>query len=202
MSYDDRAHFLGLDLGKVSDFAALARLSRHTVNNVATYAGTYLHRWKIGTPYTDVIKDMIKVLQSESLQKGKVTLVVDATGVGLPVVDMLKEAKRAARLSTTIRPVIITGGHKAHREDDVDYVPKRLLVSTVQALLQTGRFKFAKELPEATTLAGELQNFQLTVTEAMHDTYEGRKGTHDDLVLAVALALWCGMRASGRLVTW
>jgi hypothetical protein len=74
------------------------------------------------------------------------------------------------------------------------YVPKRLLVSTVQVLLQTRRFKFAGQLPEAATLISEMQSFQLTITEAANDTYEGRRGAHDDLLLAVALGLWGGSR--------
>jgi hypothetical protein len=91
-----------------------------------------------------------------------------------------------------LHPVVITGGHDVNYEGGVWKVPKRHLVGTIQASLQTGRVKFASQLPEAKTLASELQNFQLTITENANDTYEGRKGSHDDLVLAVALALWAG----------
>ena len=30
----------------------------------------------------------------------------------------------------------------------------------------------------------------LTITKAFNDTYGGRAGTHDDMVLAIALAAW------------
>jgi hypothetical protein len=69
-------------------------------------------------------------------------------------------------------------------------VPKRILVGTLQALFHGKRLKFAETLPEAPTLVKELLAFQVTVTEAANDTYAGRTGTHDDLVLSVALAAW------------
>ena len=96
-------------------------------------------------------------------------------------------------------PVVITGGHKAHSDGGNHYIPKRTLVSTLQRNLQTRRRQIAAKLPEAATLTRELQDFQLTITEAANDTYEGRKGAHDDLVLAVALGLWAGLHERVRV---
>ncbi len=36
----------------------------------------------------------------------------------------------------------------------------------------------------------EMLAFQVTISEAANDRYEGRAGAHDDLVLDVALAGW------------
>jgi len=64
---------------------------------------------------------------------------------------------------------------------------------TVQVYLQSKRLKIASQLPEADTLTRELQNFQVKITDAANDTYGAwREGTHADLVLAAALALWTG----------
>ncbi len=74
-------------------------------------------------------------------------------------------------------------------------MPKRNLVSIVQVALQTDRLKIAPELPAAQTLVRELQNFQRKTTDAANDTYGAwREGTHDDLVLAVALGLYVGKK--------
>ena len=64
---------------------------------------------------------------------------------------------------------------------------------TVQVYLQSKRLKIASQLPEADTLTRELQNFQVKITDAANDN-DGAwsEGTHDDLVLAAALALWTG----------
>ncbi len=87
--------------------------------------------------------------------------------------------------------VTITGGITPSRDSDGYRVPKRDLVSTLQVLLQTQRLKVAQGLPDAAVLVQELLNFQVKITDAANDTYGAwREGTHDDLVLAVALAVW------------
>jgi hypothetical protein len=63
-------------------------------------------------------------------------------------------------------------------------------------LIMKKRLKIAPQLPEAQTLVREMQTFQVKISlDTAHDSYGAwREGTHDDLVLAVALALWKGMR--------
>ena len=64
-------------------------------------------------------------------------------------------------------------------------------MSTIQVLLQTKRLKIATLLPEAKTLLEEMTNFQVKISLAGHDSYGAwREGTHDDLLLAVAMACW------------
>lgn len=70
-------------------------------------------------------------------------------------------------------------------------VPKRDLVSVIQVLLQTKRLKIPTLLPEAQILLEEMTNFQVKISLAGNDSYGAwREGTHDDLLLAVALACW------------
>jgi hypothetical protein len=72
-------------------------------------------------------------------------------------------------------------------------VAKRLLVSVVQATLQTGRLKVAPGLGLAEILKKELFAFRVRISVAADETYgaaEVRDGEHDDLVLAVAMAAW------------
>ncbi len=60
-------------------------------------------------------------------------------------------------------------------------------------LLQSERLKIAKALPEALVLQEGLLNFQVKITDAANDSYGAwREGSHDDLVLAVAVAAWFG----------
>jgi hypothetical protein len=65
-----------------------------------------------------------------------------------------------------------------------------MLISRVTALLHEGRLKIAKELPDAAALVEELGAFRATVTESGRWTFGARSGAHDDLVLALAIALW------------
>jgi hypothetical protein len=59
------------------------------------------------------------------------------------------------------------------------------LVSALQVVLQSGRLKIARGLPEAETLVNELLNFKSKISAAGHDSYEAwRESVHDDLVLS------------------
>jgi hypothetical protein len=70
-------------------------------------------------------------------------------------------------------------------------VPKKELVSVLQVMLQARRIKVAPTLPEAKTLVRELTTFQVKITPAANEVFGAwREGQHDDLVLAVAIAIW------------
>jgi hypothetical protein len=70
------------------------------------------------------------------------------------------------------------------------HVPKGILISTLDARLHLGELRIAAALTEAGPLADELKDFQRKVSAAGRSTWEARVGKHDDLVLAVAIALW------------
>jgi hypothetical protein len=125
-------------------------------------------------------------------------LVVDFTGVGRPVADMM----RKEGLSFT--PVLIHGGDAETRDGAVHRVPKRNLVSAAQIALQSGRLGISTELELAETLRRELLNFKVKINIATkHDSYEAwRERDHDDLVLATALACWRATRRKGVLYTF
>ncbi len=146
----------------------------------------HLERIPLGTRYPQVVERVVALMRTPPLA-GNSFLVVDASGVGTPVVDMFRAA-----LAEVVE-IVITGGTEVTFDPDGSRrykVPKRDLVSSIQALLQASRLRIAAGMPEAQTLVNELLNFQLTITERMHDTYEGRQGSHDDLVLSVAMAVW------------
>lgn len=58
--------------------------------------------------------------------------------------------------------------------------------------------------PEAQTLLEEMTNFQVKISQAGHDSYGAwREGTHDDLLLSVALACWAAeKRALPKGLRW
>jgi hypothetical protein len=206
--------YCGLDLGQQQDYTALAvaeRLEVGTGERVADpdtvlgettavhYHVRHLERLPLGTSYPEVVK-RVQALVTQPPLVGDVALAVDATGVGLPVVDWLRTA---ALGETALFPVLITAGAHEHHERGAYHVPKGVLVARLQVLLQTERLKIAAALPEAATLTRELLNFKVKVTLAAHETYEAwREGIHDDLVLAAALAVWLGEREGGGLHIW
>ena len=124
-------------------------------------------------------------------------LVVDSTGVGAPVVDMMeKEGLCPYAIS-------IHGGDAVGSEGRKYRVPKRDLVSTLQVLLQTQRLKVAEGIKDAQLLVEELLNFRIKISASGHDSYEHwRESAHDDLVLAVALACWMAENMREPRLRW
>jgi hypothetical protein len=178
-----------LDLGQTADPSALAVLEQTQdadPDSRARYACRHLKRWPLGTPYPAIVAELGQLLATPPLPQ--CTLVVDATGCGRPVVDMIRQARPPAGLV----PVTITAGHTLTYGTDGYHVPKREWVSTLQLLLQGRRLQIARALPEAGTLERELLSFQTRITPAAHEAFGAwREDTHDDLVMALALAGWC-----------
>ncbi len=202
---------IGLDLGQAQDPTATAVIERLSKgDSPASYQCRHLDRFALGTSYPSVVQQvkalalapqLSRTVDSVSLLAAvgggmrrrreeivvRPRLVVDATGVGRPVVDMLRVAG--------LEPIAITiTGGDAVTFDGGYRVPKRDLVSVMQVLLQSGRFKIASALPYAQTLTSELLQFRVKINElTAHDSYGAfRDREHDDLVLAVAVACWLG----------
>jgi hypothetical protein len=106
--------------------------------------------------------------------------------VGPAVTDIFSKRGR------TFKAVKIHGGDVESCEEGTYRVPKRNLVSALQAALQTGTLKIASSLKLAEVLREELLNFRVKIDlRTAHDSYEHwREGDHDDLVLAAAMAVW------------
>jgi hypothetical protein len=175
--------YVGLDLGQVSDYTAVCVAERVSESPVELHV-VHLERFR-GVLYPEVADRVGRLMDSPRLKNAE--LVIDATGVGPAVTDIFA---RSGRRFTAVK---IHGGDAVSNPSRGEYrVPKRDLVSGLQVLLQSGRFKIAAGLDHAETLRAELLNFRVKVNIATgHDSYEAhREGDHDDLVLAAAMAAW------------
>ena len=96
-------HYIGLDLGQRRDHTAIAIVSSVNIvldgRDPVTHATrsrdelrlVHIHRFTLGTSYTTypkVIRRIANILGASA----PITLVVDGSGPGLPVVNMLREA--------------------------------------------------------------------------------------------------------------
>jgi hypothetical protein len=213
---DVEQYVLGCDLGQAADYTALSVLEKHqelttTVEqkgfeppNSVTHRRNvfrlrHLQRLKLGTSYPDVCAIVGVMLKALPPAKNAPALIIDKTGVGAPIFDLMQKAG--------LRPigVTITGGHDESRPASNQFlVPKRNLVSVLAILLQSGRLKVAPDLAEAETFVTELSAFKAKISATGHDSYSSwRESVHDDLVLSVALAAWFGERKQmATHVTW
>jgi len=209
--HTETQYIVGLDLGQAKDPTAISILEKvipfreevvqvtpvradfHQVPEPAVYHCTHLDRFALRTSYPKIVDQVAHVMRDPRLRDAK--LIVDATGVGRPVVDMIRDA------GLSPIGVIITGGDSESSGEGLSRVPKRNLVSIIQILLQERRLVIADGLSHAATLVNELLNFQVKINDKAHDSYGAwRESVHDDLVLATALAAWWGERNGGITV--
>ena len=110
--------YVGLDLGQRQDFSALAVVEREDLKFAWMPAPRelsvrHLERMELGTPYPKVVERVCEVMRHPNVVHQS-RLVVDATGVGAPVVDLLRSAGLGVRLTT----VTITGGERARGQGE------------------------------------------------------------------------------------
>ncbi len=200
-----RDFIIGVDLGQARDYTAIAVLERfeELTGKAAKgrwltqvrYEMPHLERPPLGTSYPAIIdrlKDLIVRLPAHERLK----ILVDRTGCGRPVVDLMRKEK------LQVVPITITAGGSVTGSAYGGYnVPKRELVSNLAIQFQADRLKISRALPEAAQLIEELQNFKMKITLAGNDTYEAwRESDHDDLVLAAAMACWFGEKRLGSIL--
>ena len=166
---------LGVDLGQAQDPTAIAIAEmREPEIHVR-----HLERVPLGTPYPQVIERIAALMERLPVA----SLVVDATGIGRPVIDQMRRA------GLEPIPVTITGGRFTSFDMTMWRVPKQALLRPLVAATEAGRLKVAKGLSEAETFQRELQAFQRRITARGYSAFGG-VGEHDDLVIAAALICW------------
>ncbi len=194
---------IGLDLGQKRDHTAivvLERLRRHAylVGPDKELLVRAAERLPLGLAYpeiVEIVKHVVRVVSARLGHGDSCQLVVDATGVGKPVVDML----HPSGLGCWMTAVTITSGDKQHArsgEGSSMNVPKQNLMAGLQLALDQEELRIAKKMPSAGTLTRELLDVRMARREFGGNQYgaEGA-GKHDDLVIALALAVW-------RAKTW
>jgi hypothetical protein len=143
----------------------------------------------LGTSYPSVVERLARLVVAITAE-GTIRLAVDATGVGRPVVDMLRPVVKNLVAVTIMAGSAVNQGRRGEVR-----VPKTDLIGGVQAALGQQRLRIAAALPETDALVHELLNFRSSQGSSDHETLSAGAGAHDDLVLALALGLWQERRA-------
>ncbi len=177
---------LGLDLGLRRNPTALALLedvTRPTGEFDYVYYQSQmetalvlrnLQRLPLETPYAELPGYLERYLDGLA-KRGPVNLMVDATGVGLPVVELLQLAQLPARL----KPVVITGGESVGQLPHAASVPRSMLLQNLRVVLETGGLR----IPSGLRLLRELK-------QELRALGDPKSRTPDDMAFALALAVW------------
>jgi hypothetical protein len=201
---------LGLDLGKERDPSALVIAERINFTRPAplkvthgdgyelldAYQVRHIVRFELGTPYDAVVGEVARLMTTDQLREESL-LVFDRTGVGGAVADLFQTAYQRGELGPCQWPlgITLTGGFGRHAGASGYYqtsVHKGDLVQRLYMLLERGLVKIPLGLAVADQLTKEVRAFRLkqsTTTGNLSFEAE-READHDDLVIALALAVW------------
>lgn len=177
---------IGFDCGQAKDFSAVSILRKEGYR----YEVAHLERLPLNMSYPKQVEHIFVLMHRKPLDKATKTLCIDYTGVGRPVVDLCEDRG--------LNPIglAITAGNSVNWNEERNRVsvPKRDLINILQICAQNDRLKVASGLNFGPVLVKELESFRVKIDpRTAHDSYGSwREGEHDDLVLSVAIALWCG----------
>lgn len=188
--------YVCVDLGQVQDYTAIMNLNeevyydRVTHRDQVKYTVNHMERHR-EISYPDICVKIANLMLHPKLNNP--ILLVDQTGVGRPVVDLLRK--------NDLSPIgiTITGGHTYTLTGEGDYhVPKKELVSALISLAQSGRLKLIRSLPETEVLMKEMENFRVKVSARTgEESFEAwREQEHDDLVIALSMGAWFATQGS------
>lgn len=200
---------LGADLGKENDFTAICFLQKRTPidrnsrpNGYPMYEVLMMKRFALKTSYVSIVKEISNRLKHPPfdafqdnrgithLVKIPTYLTFDKTGTGAAVAELLKNDSFLENRLDDLRAVNITGGREPSEGNDALNIPKRDLIMATLIAFEKGHLEFAADMPELSLLIDELQNFEMRFTAKGNDTYSAKGTNHDDLVLALSLAVW------------
>jgi len=191
---------ISVDIGKKRDYTAVAGMEKiqnkwawpyeDRNDGEPYYRLKFIERLPLDTDYDiqiEAIKWIFGAVVEEYKEKNiKPLVVVDATGCGLVVFDLVRK-----HIPST-NGIWFHGGKNVTRDGAVYNVPQGDLAMVLQIMMQSERLTYASNIPELETLKKELLNFSYKVNiNTGHTHFEAwRERDHDDQVYAVACALW------------
>ena len=203
MLHQVRYTFLGLDLGQRQDFSALAVVDlAETVSTRRdpvtcaflrdqTLILRSLERFPLGTDYTELAaharRHIVTPPPFAPASTPKASLAIDAGGPGGPVVNMFRHAGLPCDMFPVMMTSGVTGGDLARGGYSA---PRRELAGLLRVALESRMLRIPGDLPLCRQLLHEIRTFSPI----------GGQSEHDDMAVAVALALWVAHRRFPGLV--
>ena len=197
---------LGVDLGQTCDSSVFALVSRVTEGSrqwdmtpqkqrieqpTIRYEVNYIRSIPLNTSYTDVVADLVNVYRNLDA-RAPTDLVVDQSGVGRPMADLIKaEGIRFAG-------VTILGIAETRQAKPGEWrISRNELISRYQAGLSSGDLKYGA-FSEREHLREETIGLTGGYTGAGNFRIDTRSGAHDDRVVAASLAYWWASKPRAR----
>ncbi len=159
----------------------------------------YLDRVPLEASYPEIVTRISTLLEAPEIKDGETCgtpdVILDVTGSGKAIIELFKRAE----IKAVLVKIVGAGAEEDEHEANDWRVPKVELVGALRVVYEAERLKMAKGLDLVKTLVRELGEFKMRPPRIdPKDPESWREGQFDDLVFAVALAVW---RASRRVPT-
>ena len=135
----------------------------------------------------------IEEIEEASAPLGYVQMGADGTRIGAPITQLLRRVTAVA-----LRMVILTAGEAGSQVGAFEWhVLKRDLLASLLVAMKTHRIGVHPTCPFSQDLKDELKSIQRTVSERRHDSYAAAGSGHEDMAMALYLAVWQTEKAAG-----
>src|SRR5215468_8902842 len=152
-----------------------------------------LERLPLRTPYPSIAARIIDIVRR--LPRLQTSVIVDRTGAHAAY-DMLIE-KGLSPVGMTI-----SGADSVNWAGRYVTVPKMRLLTGLLSICYRGELEISKSLRDCGELRRQLQNIGTMATDAgTGETWRARRG-HDDLVIAVSMAVWYLENQGPNFASW
>lgn len=195
-----KLYFIGVDVGQVQDYTAIAVVEALPVKGEDLRLRChYLQTMPLGLQFRDIARRLSEIeAKLKARGEAAVTILVDATGPGQPVPELIRGLVKCDVISCRF-----TSGAEPAYEGSYWKLPKPAVVTRLKIFLQEKRLELPGKTKDQTQarvineMLLELQNFQYNQPEegARAETFEAKVGSHDDMVTALGLAVWGAKRA-------
>ena len=188
--YGFTERYIGIDLGKRQDHTAIVLLScsftraAHRDPITQAYPITahlelvHAEAVPLGTDHLSLPARLRALLAAQPGPYRQTHLILDATGEST-LIELLRQDRHLK--VATFQPVAITGGYQTNQlPGGYKGIPRPDLLTRLRTALATRKLTLPSEAPGLPDLVDELTHFRS----------DGTQPEHDDLVFALALAIW------------
>jgi hypothetical protein len=197
---------VGLSVGQGAQPTGVAVLERRKPRSEvpATYACRHFRRWLFpATAYPVLVAHLNSILGDARL--GGPSLIVEAGPSTKAVLSILRQH----RLPVKIYGVEVKTSADDRKVESLWKLGKGTLIETTRQVIQDRRLAFDDKMPQgvitttppAQTIYHALATYPYNEAAMANEAFASRDGEYDDLVLAVALACWCGEKCQ-RTFEW
>ncbi len=179
---------IALDPAQLRDWSALAVVDMQykTTEKRFEYDLVAMGR-KQGLPYDQIVDWVIRTLKRPEFNRAQPPeFLLDATGVGVAVRDMLKAKGVRAKAVT------ITSGETLSRQGANIHLGKARLIGKFLGAFDAGKVHVNPNMPIWPQVEREMLSFRAEMSSQGRVKLEAEPGENDDMLFALAMTVWYG----------